>query len=165
MIADFVGIVYDALGRYDQAERQHFRALDLQPDFLAAIANLVMTYWHEKKFADAERQVEPYLRISKDELICKIALAANYALAGRETEARRMMTEAEAIPDPTHLYDQLRIVYHIALGELDSAVELIEDEFARGGDWLGEIAYDPLYAAVRNDPRVKSILRKVGAAL
>ena len=73
MIADFVGIVYDALGRYDQAERQHFRALDLQIDFLAAIGNLVLTYWHEKKLADAERQVEAYFRISKDELICKIA--------------------------------------------------------------------------------------------
>ena len=46
MIADFVGIVYDALGMYDQAERQHFRALDLQNDFLAAIGNLVLTYWH-----------------------------------------------------------------------------------------------------------------------
>ena len=165
MIADFVGIVYDALGRYDQAERQHFRALDLQTDFLAAIGNLVLTYWHEKKFADAERQVEAYFRISKDELICKIALAADYALAGRETEARRTMTEAEAMPDPMHFHDELRVVYHVALGELDRAVGLIEDEFARGADWLGEIAYDPLYTAVCNDPRVKSILRKVGAAL
>jgi hypothetical protein len=38
-------------------------------------------------------------------------------------------------------------------------------EYARGADWLGEIAFDPLYAAVSDDPRVKSILRKVGAAL
>jgi Flp pilus assembly protein TadD len=165
MIADFVGIVYDALGRYDQAERQHFRALDMQTDFLAAIGNLVLTYWHEKKFADAERQAEAYLRISKDDLIYKIALAADYALAGRETVAWRTMTEAEAIPDPMHLHNELRIVYHIALGELDRAVGLIEDEFARGADWLGEIAYDPLYTAACNDPRVKSILRKVGAAL
>jgi len=75
------------------------------------------------------------------------------------------MTEAEAMPDPKHHGDGLRIIYHIALGELEKAVELIEGEYARGADWLGEIAYDPLYAAVRNDPRAKSILRKVGAAL
>ena len=129
MIADFVGVVYDALGKYDQAERQHFMALDLQPDFFAAIGNLVLTYWHERKFADAEKQVEAYLKISKYELICKIALATNYALAGKETEARRMMMEAEAIPDPTHLNDQLRIVYHLALGELDKAIEMIDDEY------------------------------------
>jgi TolB-like protein/Tfp pilus assembly protein PilF len=164
-IATFLGIAYDALGRYDQAERQYFRALELQPDFLPAIANLISTYWHERKFADVERQAEVYLRISKDELLNKVGLAANYALAGKEMEARRTMTEAEAMPDPTHHGDGLRIIYYIALGELETAVELIEGEYARGADWLGEIAYDPLYAAVRNDPRVKSILRKVGAAL
>lgn len=124
-----------------------------------------MTYWHERKFADAEKQIEAHLKISKDELTCMIALAATYALGGKEMEARRMMTEAEAIPDPMHLQDSLRIVYHIALGELDRAVELTEDEYARGADWLGEIAYDPLYAAICNDSRVKSILRKIGDAL
>jgi len=164
-IATFAGIAYDALGSYDQAESQHLRALELQPDFLPAIANLVATYWHERKFADAERQIETYLRISNDELICKLAFAANYALAGKEKEARRTMAEAEAIPNPAHLNDGLRITYHIALRELDKAVQLIEDEYARGADWLGEIAYDPLYAAVCSNPRVKSILRKAGAAL
>ncbi len=165
MIASFLGLVYDALGRYDEAERQHFRAIELQPEFLPAIGNLVGTYWRERKFADAEKQIEAYLKISKDQLIYKIASAANFALAGKEMEARRMMAEAEAIPDPTHLYDQLRIVYHLALGELDKAVGMIEDEYARGADWLGGITYNPLFAAVQNDPRVKSILRKVGAAL
>jgi len=164
-IATFAGITYDALGSYDQAESQHLRALELQPDFLPAIANLADTYWHERKFDDVERIGQTYLKISKDELTSKLAFAANYALAGKEMEARRTMTEAEAMPDPKHHGDGLRIIYHIALGELEKAVELIEGEYARGADWLGEIAYDPLYAAVRNDPRAKSILRKVGAAL
>jgi TolB-like protein/Tfp pilus assembly protein PilF len=164
-VATFAGITYDALGSYDQAERQHLRALELQPDFLPAIANLAGTYWHERKFDDAERLGQTYLRISKDELAAKVAFATNYALAGKEMEARRTMAEAEAMRSPMHPYDGLRITYHIAIGELDKAVELIEDEYARGADWLGEIAYDPLYAAVRNDPRVESILRKVGAAV
>jgi adenylate cyclase len=164
-IATFAGIAYDALGSYDQAESQHLRALELQPDFLPAIANLAGTYWHERKFDDVEKLCQAYLRASNDELTSKLALAANYALAGKEMEARRTMAEAEAMPDPTHYGDGLRMIYHVALGELEKAVELIEREYARGADWLGEIAYDPLYAAVRNDSRVKSILRKVGVAL
>ena len=80
-------------------------------------------------------------------------------------EARRTMAEAEKIRDTTQPHDPLEVIYHIALRELDKAVELIEDEYARGADWLGEIAYDPLYAAVRNDQRVKSILRKTGILL
>ena len=125
-IATFLGIVCDALGRYDQAERQHFRALELQPDFVPATLNLVATYWHERRFIDAEKQAEAYLRFSKDELAFKIGLAVNYALAGKEIEARRTMAEAEAMPDPTHHWEDLRIIYYIALRELEKAVELIE---------------------------------------
>lgn len=163
-IATFAGIVYDTLGSYDQAKSQHLRALELQPDFLPAIANLASSYWHERKFDDAERLTETYVKASNDELASKLALAANYALAGKEMEARRTMAEAEAIRDRTHPYNGLRIIYYIALRELDKAVELIEDEYARGADWLGEIAYDPLYSPVCDNPRVKSILRKVGAS-
>jgi Flp pilus assembly protein TadD len=164
-IATFAGITYDALGSYDRAESQHLRALELQPDFLPAIANLAGTYWHEGKFDDVERLSQTYMRASNDEYTSKLALATNYALAGKETEARRTMAEAEEVRDPTLPHNDIRITYHIGLRELDRAVELIEDEFASGADWLGEIAYDPLYAPVSNDPRVKSILRKVGAAL
>ena len=163
-IATFAGITYDALGNYDRAESQHLRALELQQDFLPAIANLAWTYWHERKFDDAERLCQTYLRASRDELASKLALATNYALAGKEVEARRMMAEAETIRDRTAPHNELRIIYHIALGELEKAVDLIEDDYARGADWLGEIAYDPMYAAVRNNPRVESILRKVGAS-
>jgi adenylate cyclase len=164
-IATFAGITYDALGSHTQAESQHLRALELQPDFIPGIVNLASTYWHEGKFDDAEKLGQTYLRVSKDELTSKLAFATNYALAGKEMEARRMMAEAEAILDPTNPHNELRIMYHIALRELDKAVELVEDEYARGADWLGEITYDPLYTAICNDPRVKSILRKVGAAL
>jgi len=163
-IATFVGIVYDALGDYDQAERQHLRALELQPNLLGAIGNLEVTNWHQKEFAEAERQVEAYLKISHDELACKIALAVTYTLAGKVMEARRTMVEAEAIPDPTHRVDGLRIYYYLAVGDVEKAVELIEAEYARNADWLSEISYDPLYVAVRNDQRVKSILRKLGAS-
>ena len=165
MIASFVGITHDALGNYEHAERQHLRALELQPDFIPAIANLAGTYWHERKFDDVERLGQTYLRVSKDEFTSKLAFATNYALAGKEMEARRTMAEAEKIRDTTQPHDPLEVIYHIALRELDKAVELIEDEYARGADWLGEIAYDPLYAAVRNDQRVKSILRKTGTLL
>ena len=165
MIASFVGITHDALGNYEHAERQHLRSLELQPDFIPAIVNLAGTYWHERKFDDVERLGQTYLRVSKDEFTSKLAFATNYALAGKEMEARRTMAEAEKIRDTTQPHDPLEVIYHIALRELDKAVELIEDEYARGADWLGEIAYDPLYAAVRNDQRVKSILRKTGTLL
>jgi adenylate cyclase len=162
-IATFVGICYDALGKYDLAEKQHFRALALQPNFLPALGNLGVTYLHEKKYDEAERLLAEYLRVSNDELTCKLWLAATYALEGREGEARRTMEEAKALPDPSHLHRQPQMIYHIALGELDTAVELIEQEYDARADWLGDIMTDPLYGAVRSNPRVVSILRKMGA--
>jgi adenylate cyclase len=162
-IASFVGICYDALGRYDLAEKQHLRALVLQPNFPPALGNLGITYLHEKKYDEAERLIAEYLRVTDDELVSKLWLAATYALEGREAEARRTMEEAKALPNPGHLNRSPQIIYHVALGELDTAVELIEQEYDARADWLGEIQTDPLYSAVRSNPTVVSILRKVGA--
>lgn len=158
------GSIHDEIGKYDQAEKQFFRALELQPDFVMASVGLWHTYIVQKKFAEAQRWIEAYSRVVKDELQSKFWLAAHYALVGKETEARRAMAEAEELPNPELLHYNARVVYHIALGELAKAVELIESEYKRGADWLDEIKYDPMYAAVRTNPTVQSILRKVEPA-
>jgi hypothetical protein len=49
------------------------------------------------------------------------------------------------------------------LGEHDKAIGLIEEEYRRGADWLPEIAYTPWFDAIRTNPRVESILKKIHA--
>ena len=161
-ISSFVGLCYLYLGEYDSAERQQSRALELQPGFVPAITNLRYTYLVEKKYERAEEVNSEYLRLTKDELSPKLFLAAIHALAGRKGEAMKVMAEAEALPNPHNLNTQYKVIYHIALGDYDTAVSLVQLEYDAHADWLGELAFDPLYAPIRGDSRVQDILRKLG---
>jgi len=163
-IVSFVGFCYVYLGKYDLAERQQFRALELHHDFIPAIANLRYSYLVAGKYTDAEKWTSEYLRVSKDELGTKFFLAAVYALAGREAEARKAMAEAEALPNPTNLDRRYQAIYKVALGDFEGAIRLAELDYDDQADWLGEIAIDPLFEPIRNDSRIQTIMKRVGVS-
>ncbi|HZW85300.1 MAG TPA: tetratricopeptide repeat protein, partial [Nitrososphaerales archaeon] len=162
-IATFAGIAYAGVENYDLAEKQFLRALDLQPGFLPALYNLTYTFWQEGKFADAEKQIEENFARDKNDYSHKLSLAIQYALTGRAAEARAVLTDADASPHLPHQYDFMRVLLYIALGEIDRAVSLTEEEFERDAGWIGTIGFDPLLAPIRSNPKVQSMLMRFGA--
>jgi TolB-like protein/tetratricopeptide (TPR) repeat protein len=162
-ITSFVGLVYLWLGKYDMAERQQSRALELHPGFIPAITNLRWTYLTEKKYSQAEVINSEYRNLTKDYLNTTTFLAAVYALAGRKDEAVRVMAEAEALPNPDNLHRYYKVVYYVGLGDYEKAIELAQVEYDAGADWLGEIEIDPILFPIRSDPRIRAILKRVSA--
>jgi adenylate cyclase len=162
-IATFAGIAYAGVKNYDLAEKQFFRALDLQPGFLPALYNLTYTYWQEGKFVEAERQIEDNFARDKNDYSYKLSLATQYALTGKAAEAKTALTDADTSPHLPHQYDFLRVLLYIALGEIDRAVSLTEEEFERDAGWIGTIGFDPLLAPIRFNPKVQSMLMRLGA--
>ncbi len=162
-IASFVGLCYMYLGNYDLAEQQQFKALELQTGFVAAIYNLRYIYMVERKYAQAEELVREHWGEMGD-LGNRLFLAALYALAGREAEARKAMAEAETMPNPNNFHRNYVAIYHAALGDLGRAVEFVKRDYDAHADWLGEIAIDPLFAPIREIPEVKAILKRVGVS-
>ena len=161
-IATFLGIVLLSIGDLDECEKQLQRALELSPNHVATIANLVGLRWRQRRFAEADELILRFGELTGDELGRDLALAASYAQAGRK-DAREALTKAESLPNPDHAYENTRVIAYLALGDTEKAIGLIQDEYLRGADWLGEVRYDPVYSSVRDDPRVQDVLRKAGA--
>ena len=163
-ITSFIGLCYVNLGEYELAEKQQSRAFEIQPRFIPAFVNLRYTYISEKKYAEAEAINNEYWKVSKDDLVTALFRALIFALAGREAGARKAMREAEAIPNPENLEVYYVVLYHTALREYERAIELAQQEFNSGANWIGEIAIDYLFSPIRMDPRVQTMLKKVGAS-
>jgi TolB-like protein/Flp pilus assembly protein TadD len=161
-IASFLGVIYDTLKIYDLAEQLQLKALELQPDFLPAHGNLCWSFMRQRRWADAEKEVAEYQKISKDTHITKLYLAAILMNEGRVDEAKMTMAEAEAIPVTGADDAGPRILYHLAAGDREQAVSLILKEYEAGAEWLGTIAFDPLLQGLSTDPRVAEVLRKMG---
>ena len=70
----------------------------------------------------------------------------------------------DTAPKTKYLPAFLRIWVHIGVGEMEKAIELIEKEYEEKADWLSEVVYDPVFASVRSDPRMLTVLEKLGVA-
>jgi hypothetical protein len=90
------------------------------------------------------------------------AIARTRALMGEESEARRMLAELVDIGRTTYVPAATLADIHVALGEHDRAIELLDlgvDERAIVAMWMqSERHWDPL----RSHPRFPALLARIG---
>ena len=91
-----------------------------------------------------------------------MALAYIYASAGRKDEARKIIedTGIEKMLSSND-YRGVALVY-AALGEKDEAFEWLEKSYQKHEESLCSMGIDPKFDSIRDDPRFKEILKKIG---
>jgi hypothetical protein len=52
--------------------------------------------------------------------------------------------------------------YHVYLGELDTGFEWLEKSYSKKEPELLDIAFDPTFDGVRDDPRYQNLLKRLG---
>jgi serine/threonine-protein kinase len=181
-------IVY--LGRIDEAERQARQAVELDPLSVATQFNLARVLFYAGKLDEADaagRKIaelqpssssshrwqvlvafqrgdgETALReaqLEPDDGFRSFELALAYRLLGDRKEADAALADLIARARDGFAY-QIAEVYAVR-GEADKAFEWLQISFDdHDGGTLG-LAVDPLLRALRDDPRYKNLLAKLG---
>ncbi|MGB5675273.1 MAG: tetratricopeptide repeat protein, partial [Gemmatimonadota bacterium] len=140
---------------YDAAIAQYRRALDRYPDFSYTWILLSLAYSLNGQHQEALEAGRTALEISPGDLNYTQVLAFVVARAGDEAEARRLM-ESVTGSDPTRL-----ALAHVALGETDEALRLVELAVDEGSPFRAELG-DPAYDPIRAEPRFQEAMRRVG---
>jgi len=161
-ISVFRAVVYDAMKKYDLAEEQLRKVLEVEPNFVTAHGNLSTVLLHQRKYDELEREGREILRLTHDRPVSKAWMAVGYAFAGRKEEARAILIEVNKLPPEMYLAAKPIIYTYLGLGEKEKAVELVEKEWERHADWLPDLMWDPLAAGIRFEPRVVEVLKKIG---
>ena len=161
-ISVFRGNVYDAMRKYDLAEGQLRKVLEVEPNFVNARNALCGVLLHQGRYDEMEREGRELLRLTNNHPATKAWIAAGYAFAGRKEEARTILDEVKTLPPGTHVAVQPFVYAHVALGEKEKAIELIEKEWEGHADWIPALKLEPLLASIRFEPRVIEVLRKIG---
>jgi serine/threonine-protein kinase len=153
-----VGNLHCMAGRFDQAREAVRIALDLDPENEWAHRVNARLYAIDGRYQEAIAEVEPW----SDSKTSLSDLGCFYAWAGMEDEARRVIEELERrsrtewVP-PT----QIGLVY-AALGDADQAIRWLERAFEEIDPDLTFLNRDPFYDAIRDDPRFKDLVRRIG---
>ncbi len=141
--------------RYGAAIAQYRRALDRYPDFSYTWILLSLAYSLNGQHQEAVEAGRTALEISPGDANYTQVLASVLARAGDEAEARSLMASVEG-SDPTRL-----ALVHVALGEADEALRLLETAVDGGSPFIIELG-DPAYDPIRADPRFQDLLPRVG---
>jgi len=156
------------VGRYHDAVKQARKALDLDPDLVPGHEILGQTYEEEGKLDEAIAEYH-----KANELTATPAnfamLAHAYAKTGRVTETRKILDKLSDLSTQEYVGAYPLAIVHLALGEKDEALRLLEQSFVERDILLqglfGSIKIDKRLDPLRNDPRFQKLIERFDSGI
>jgi TolB-like protein/Tfp pilus assembly protein PilF len=156
------------VGRYDDAIKQARKTLELDPNLLPGHEILGQTYEAEGKLEEA---IAEYRKANELEPTPSnfAMLAYAYAKAGRMAETRKILDKLTALSEQRYVGAYPLAIVHLALGEKEEALRLLEQSFVERDILLqglfGSIKIDKRLDPLRKDPRFQKLVERFDAGI
>jgi DNA-binding winged helix-turn-helix (wHTH) protein/TolB-like protein/Tfp pilus assembly protein PilF len=149
-------------GRTDEALTQCRRTLELDPNFPLAYWVLTRTYHAKGMPAEAVSAAKKFIQLDPGRDNGLIDLAAAYQLGGQIAEANRTLDEWRRRDDGNYdeFYDGVWAA--VVRGDRERAFALLEQSYLEHSGSLILLNVDAFPGSIRNDPRFKSLVHRIG---
>jgi serine/threonine-protein kinase len=160
MLSKFVLVsIYSYDRKSDKALTQARSAFDLDPNFPLGRALLGFALIENGKYDEAISalgQVSP-----ESPSISVVALAHAYAKQGKRAETEQQISSLRSLAKTRYIRPYFFASIYATLGDKDSALAELEKSFAEKDCFLSRIVIDPDMDPLRDDPRFKSLLKRM----
>jgi serine/threonine protein kinase/tetratricopeptide (TPR) repeat protein len=156
-----LGWAYYFARRPDRAVEYGHKALEMDASFPVAYWNMGLAH---ELMGQYERAIECFQRgaaLSDRALTFVAHLGRACALAGRSVEAQMAMDELEEQATERYVSSYFFAIVHLGLGEYDRAFTWLERAFGERSGFLAFLGVEPMFDAVRDDPRFVDLCRRV----
>jgi TolB-like protein/Tfp pilus assembly protein PilF len=143
--------------RCDEASAQIVRTLAAAPDSRHAIGVGMYVAVYCKHYAQAEEQARRLAVLAGIDPALYGALVQGVADPTRRAEALRLV-RANPVPD----WGWQNAYWLMLLGDREGALTVLETHFANSRSNEAEALWNPAFDPVRDDPRFKSVLARIG---
>jgi eukaryotic-like serine/threonine-protein kinase len=150
--------------QYDRALQQCRSVLELDSNWSPAHECLGDVYTAKGNFPQGIAEGELAAVGSGHDPVRLAALARTYALAGRESDARKILAELNQASKTEYIAPYFFATIEGALGEKDEAFAWLEKGFNGRDPYLTRLRVDVAMDPLRSDTRFKTLLRRVGLA-
>jgi serine/threonine protein kinase/tetratricopeptide (TPR) repeat protein len=156
--ANFAGVLMYAR-QFDRAVEQAKKTYDLDPTFFGSQNWLCHTYDAKGMYAESLSISE---KKSESSFPSLAPMGYAYAKAGRRREAEEVINRWKELAKTKYVLDYWVAVTYVGLGEKDAAFAELEKAY-QARDWfLPRIKTDPFMDPLRDDPRFKDLVRRLG---
>jgi TolB-like protein/Tfp pilus assembly protein PilF len=152
-----------AAGRYDEALEQVQKTLQLGPHFAPAHQTLGWAHLHGGKSEDAIQDFQKALQLSgSEDTDLMLDLGFAYATAGNREEAGRILDKLKSLRKRGIVPSGSIGILYGALGDLNEAFGWLEKAYEERDPQLTYLKAGRRFEPLRQDPRLRELMRRVG---
>jgi TolB-like protein/Tfp pilus assembly protein PilF len=157
--ADLCWVYFNA-HRYDDAEAQARKTLEMDQGFYVAHYYLGEALQFKGKLADAIAEFQKSFESNKDPFSLAM-LGQAYARQGKTDEARKVLARLTEQAKSRYVSPYALAVVLTALGDKARAIDELEHGYDDTGFYISLIKVDPLFDDLRGDPRFEALVQKI----
>lgn len=162
IITTSVGWNYFCARMYNDAIAQYGRALELDSTFVVARYDLGMALAKVSQFDAAIQELNKATALEPDNPRLIGMLGHVYGLAGKTTEARKLLTLLKDSSSLQHVSAYDVAMVYLGLGNNQEAIDWLKKASIERSPLLPFIGVDPMFDALRSEPRFSLLLKKIG---
>jgi len=162
VIAVNISRLYQLQNNHDASIENSLKLIELDPNFGPAYEYLALSYLKRGRNAEAIAAAEKAVALTSRAGITLGDLGYVYAATGKRDEAVSVIKELEAKYALKEAIGQYLAVVYAELGDKDKAFEWLEKDFQTRNGKLAEIRWQIQFESLRDDPRYKDLLKRMG---
>lgn len=147
--------------QYDRAIEQLRNTLDMDGNFALAHAVLGQAYEQKKSYPQAIAELQKAVSLSHDSPPMLGFLGHAYGVAGNKAEASRILNELIELSKKVYVSPFYVSIIYLGLGENEKAMDWLEKAYDDRSNAIIFLKVDPDFDALRTNPRLQTMLRKL----
>jgi TolB-like protein/Flp pilus assembly protein TadD len=148
--------------RYDEAIREARSALAVQPDNAADMLSLGFALNANHQAGEAVVVLQRALLLSKGSPAVEGVLIRAYALAGRRSDALKLLAELKQRKKAGYVPSAAFVNAYLGLGDGEQAFAALGQAVQEKSNILQFAKTHPYFDPIRNDPRFRDLIHRVG---
>jgi TolB-like protein/Flp pilus assembly protein TadD len=153
---------YYLRSEYDRAIRHLKKTSELEPNYMPTLFVLGCVYIQQGRLEEAIEQFQQIYKLDEEAYLAMGFMGYAHALAGQRAEAETLLNVLQEIAERKYVSPYSLLVIHLALGPQERVFELLEQLYQERNEWLVWLKVSPELRSVRNDPRFKDLMSRVG---
>jgi TolB-like protein/Tfp pilus assembly protein PilF len=145
---------------YDEAIEQLRKTIEMDPTFYLTHWFLGEAFRNKGDLPQAIAEYEKATQLDPDPVVLG-ALGHAYATAGRKEDARKVLDKLTTLSEQRYVPAYPLAVIHLALGDKDEALRLLEKSYLDGDPDLAKFKRERKLDPLDGDPRFEALVKQV----